>query len=100
MKQLKVRVNKTEGEWEIINQKIKSSGKRDFNTFMQSRLSEIATRFNNSPESITNAAGRRIEKCHYVNPDIYKTLKLISFKMQISESTVVDKLIINPILHP
>ncbi len=97
--QKRIKINKTEGEWLIINAHIKNSGKRDFNTFMQKKLFELSKKFNEDPESIPYIGGDKTQKIHYINPETYKMLNMISFRMQLSESVVVDKLIITPLLH-
>ena len=95
----RIKVTKTQAEWDLLNQRVKESGKRDFNTFMYVKLRELNTKFNQCPECVTVAnGGVKIEKVHYISPDVYKTLTLIAFKMGVSPSTVVDKIILTPLL--
>lgn len=97
----RIKVNKTKEEWELINKKILSSGKSNFHSFMQSKISELDNKFKKCEECVTPATnGIKKERAHYVNSEMYRTLKLISIRMGISESTVIDRFIINPLLQP
>lgn len=93
----RVKIKKTDGEWTAINKKING---RTFSSYVNSRIQKLNDDFKKCPECITPASGNRIEKVHYVNPSVYESLTLISFKMGISASEVVDRFIINPLLQP
>ena len=93
-------VSKTAGEWSLIDKKVKESGKSDLNTYIRCEAIKLKNAFTKSPSCITNAEGERIEKRPYLPVTIYEELNVIAVRMRVPVSTVIDRLIIEPMLLP
>ena len=86
----------------MIDSKIKelSNGRLDYSTFLHGRMRKLITTFNDCPDCITVAEGDKKSRANRVSDDVYEKLTLISLKMKIDESTVIDRFIIQPLLLP
>lgn len=91
----RIRIQRTEGEWKEI---ISVIGSPDLNRFLQKEIEKLRKKFNECKECVTCAGGEKIEKCHYTKDESYEFLNEVAKIMKKPVSTVVDELIINPIL--
>lgn len=94
----KVYITKTEGEWQTIDEKISKSG-YEFSKYINRQISLINIQFRDCPNCVTPASGEKKQRQHYVPPHLYTTLELLSEQMKIPVSTIIDRLIIIPLLH-
>lgn len=90
-------ITKTRGEWDLIYDKI---GKKKLTNFIRSEVRKLGNAYEKNPLVVCPADGEKIDKRPYIPQDSYDKLKIISQKMKIPVSSVVDKLIIQPLLHP
>lgn len=91
----RIRIQRTEGEWEEI---ISLIGSPDLNRYLQKEIEKLRKKFTECRECVTCAAGDKIEKCHYTKDESYDFLNEVARIMKKPVSTVVDELIINPLL--
>lgn len=91
----RIRIQRTEGEWEEI---ISLIGSPDLNRYLQKEIEKLRKKFNECPGCVTCASGNKIEKCHYTKDESYDFLNEVAQIMKKPVSTVVDELIINPLL--
>lgn len=92
-------ISKTKGEWELINKIVSDSGKKNLNDFLKCEVVKLKKQYDDCPQCITKANGRKVEKRPYLPISIYCHLEILALKMKIPESAVVDKLIIQPLLN-
>lgn len=98
-KQLKpLFINKTEGEWKLIQEKILLSGKKDLSVFIRSEIRKLKNSCENFPHQITCADGEKKTKRPYIPIEQYNEIEIIAKKMKVDVSTVIDHLIISPLL--
>jgi hypothetical protein len=95
-----ISISKTAGEWEIINQKISESGKENLSEYIRGEVRKLQIKFRECPECITPATGgTAITKRPYIPIYYYAEIKLIALRMSIPVSSVIDELIISPLLQ-
>ena len=91
----RIQINRTQGEWEEIIDKIP---RNDLNIFLKKEIEKLKKKFRECPKCVTYADGEKICKVNYLDKESYEFLETISEKMKKPISAVVDELIINPIL--
>lgn len=91
----RIKISRTEGEWEEILQYVPKS---DLNIFLKKEIEKLRKRYQTCTECVTVAEGKRVCKFHYPDQDSHDFLNQLSEIMKKPISTVVDELIINPIL--
>lgn len=93
-------VSKTKGEWSLIQEKVIAAGKKDLNAYIRCEAMKIKKAFKKNPSWVTYAKGERIEKRPYLPLSMYEDLDIIAMQMKIPVSTLIDRLIIEPMLLP
>lgn len=95
----RLKLSRTSAEWAIIERKIKESKKKDLNTFLCAEISKLIKNGNKLLEiPEVEEDEKKICKVHYLSDHSYEVLKRISVKMKRPVSSIVDQLIINPLL--
>lgn len=93
-------ISKTEGEWEIIDQKIRLLNKSNLLSYLRSEVPKLQRKIEDCPECISNANGEIKERRPYIDKYQYETIKKIAVKMKVHPSVVIDRLLISPLLLP
>jgi len=93
-------ISKTPGEWVAIEKRVIESGKSDLNCYIRSEAMKIKMAYNKNPNCIPAALGNRVEKRPYLSRSIYEELSPIAIRLGVPVSTVIDRLIIAPLLLP
>lgn len=91
-------ISKTQQEWDIITKKIYELGKKDLSVFIRSEVRKLKDQYQSNEKNHQRSTGTKIEKRPYIPEDSYEKLKVLSDQMQIPVSSVVDRLIIQPLL--
>ena len=95
-----VSITRTTGEWEAIEKKFK--GKSPFLIELSKHITKeslkVKNKLNESPSEVAFIAGKKIEKRPSIPCCIIDDIHLIALKLNVSPSTVIDRLIINPLL--
>ena len=95
-----ISIRRTGTEWKILEKKVKDSGKDDLGHLLRSKIAEFISEYNECPDCKTKAKGKRTER----RPSIHcgQIIKLIKIgnEMDLKVSTLVDRLIIEPLLRP
>ena len=95
-------IKKTEGEWQLIEKKLKElPGREDvtFNTYMRTEARKMLKKFDQCPNCITPAKGDIKEKRPRVTDETYEKLQIIADRMKINVCDVIEDFIINPLLQ-
>lgn len=92
----KIKVARTEGEWAYVMKCAGASG--DINSFLRREIEKLRKKFKECPKCVTMADGDKEEKVHYLADESYNFLIAVSKIMKKPPATVVDELIINPLL--
>lgn len=94
-------ITKTEGEWDamaiILSELQKKAG---LASYVRHESSRLITDYKKCPYCITQAEGEKVQKEFCIPDNEYEVLKLIAEKMKISVSSVIDDLVISPLLLP
>lgn len=93
-------ISKTQWEWDIISQKIADLGKKNLITFIRHEVRKLGNNYKNDSCPIKEDFGKKICKRPSISTSSYEKLHDISTKMKIPVSSVVDRLIIQPLLRP
>lgn len=96
----RIAISRTQGEWEIIEERAILIGRPNLASHMRSELYKIAKIYSRCPTCVTPSSGEKIRKEFPVYPDIYDALCSLSSLMKIPISTIVDRLILQPLLMP
>lgn len=94
-----VKIIRTQGEWTAIDKKIKDMGIRNIRTHIKYQTIRLAKQFDECENCITKANGSKHRKTFYFDEYCMKFLELVALKMKKPLSSVVDDLIINPLLN-
>jgi len=98
-----IQITRTEGEWDLIIKKLCPAGEdqlKAISRHIRREVLKIKNRMNEVPESVTWMGGKKVEKRPYIDNSIIEDIKRIAITMQVSEQTVIDRLIITPLLQP
>lgn len=90
---------KTEGEWDAIEVSIKKMGRKNFNKFIRTEVNKLAKAYSECPDCITKASGEQKIKRPKIPMESYVKIEMIAKKMNVAVSTVIDILIIHPLLQ-
>lgn len=99
-KQNRIKITRTSGEFILIDETVKASGKPDMNTYLRFEIRKLTKQFNICPECVIAASGEKIEKVHYVPKEEYAVLLKISDIMKKPISSIIDDFFICPLLAP
>lgn len=100
MKHQRLSIRKTKGEWDIIGRVVSEKNKKDLGCFLRSEIIRLVKEFEECPDCITIAKGNPKTKRPYIFIHQLKELEPIAKKMKVDVSTVIDRLIIAPLLMP
>lgn len=98
-----VSITRTEGEWDLILKKICPAGEdhlQAISRHIRREVLKVKNRLKEVPESVMWMGGPTKVKRPYIDNAIIEDIKFIATKMQVTEQTVIDRLIITPLLQP
>ena len=90
---------KTQGEWNALNEKVQALGKSDLHSYMRCEISRLMILWEHCRVCVTPASGDRIKIRHHIPDDIAVKLTELSLIMKKSPSTIIDQLILMPLLQ-
>lgn len=94
-------ITKTKGEWEAVNIILSELRKRArLSKYVRNESLRLVRDFKECPNCITPADGDKVKMQFLIPDNEYEELKLIAEKMKISVSSVIDDLVISPLLLP
>lgn len=97
-----ISITRTEGEWQIIKNKLypyDEKGLPKLSMHIRKEVLKVKNKLKEVPESVVCLGGEKVEKRPYLPTHIIEDIKLIALQMKVSESTVIDRLIITPLLQ-
>lgn len=98
-----IKIVRTKGEWDLIKQTIcpAHNGREliALSIFIRRKVLKIKTQLTELPESFESVKGEMVSKRPRIDNEILKDIDWIATKLQISPSTVIDRLIITPLLQ-
>jgi hypothetical protein len=99
--QKKIIIRRTEGEIELIRQRLRDIKRGDINAYLRTETRKLVSTFKDCPNCITSAYGDKKEITYQIDePEIHKGLAQISFIMQKPISSIIDDFFIAPLLLP
>jgi len=101
MKHHKLSISKTNGEWISIEERLSELNyENDLPGFLRNRINALIKKHNDCPSCVTPADGSSpITKRPYIYRTQLPELEQIAKKMNIDISTLIDKLIISPLIY-
>lgn len=96
----RIYIQRTAGEWNVINEEVKKLGKQDLHTYLHCGISRLKRIYQECPDCITPAQGEITQKSHQLPDELYEILEKLSQKMKKPISSIVDDLLITPLLRP
>jgi len=94
-------ISKTEKEWVKIDARLAEMNRPDFNKYVRGQISLLVSKINDCPDCVCeniNGIGDKKIRQHILSPYSIESLKLIELKTGLKPSTVVNELIIEPLL--
>lgn len=95
-KEYRLTFQRTKSEWDYILSIIPEG---DLNRFLNKEIVKLVKKFDESPSEVTCASGDKSSKTYRPHPDTYDGLESISKRMKKPIASIVDELIISPILQ-
>jgi hypothetical protein len=98
-----VSISRTEGEWNLILKKIcppQEDQLKAISRHIRREVLKVKTKLSEMPDSVIWMGGPTIVKRPYIDNAIIEDIKHIALIMDVSEQTVIDRLIITPLLQP
>lgn len=98
-----VSITRTEGEWDLILKKLCPAGDdpmKSLSKHIRREVLKIKTRVDTVPESVTWMGGPSKVKRPWIDKTIMADIQRIALCMKVPEATVIDRLIITPLLQP
>lgn len=98
----RIYISKTEKQWELIDRKLSEMGRHDFNSYLRGQISLLHNKILECPDcicEIINSQGNRITRQHVLNNQYLNCLKIIEYKTGLKPSTIINELIISPLLY-
>lgn len=100
MESKRIKIYRTETEFEALDKRVKELGKPDLNSYLRSEIYKLEKEIKRCPNCITEAkGGEKKERVHYIPDDTYATLLIISRRMNKHVATIIDDFIIAPLLQ-
>src|SRR5450432_3836122 len=101
MKNKRIKIHRTKGEFKAIDKRVKELGKEDLNSYLRSEIYKLEKEINRCPECITQGTGdeKKPERVHYVSEETYAALLKISRRMKKPVASIIDDFIITPLLQ-
>jgi hypothetical protein len=97
----RITIHRTPGEWEEIDLQIKARGKKTVSGYLGSEVSKLTKAFIKNPSSITSGSGGEKKANQFrIEYQTYLILKEVAIKMNRSVDSIVDDLVIVPLLAP
>lgn len=99
---IRIKISRTEGEFEYIDSLIQKMGRQDFNKYLQTELRRLANTYRACPHCITTAQGDKIERIVRIDEGTHFYLSMLSSQMKKGPyiGCVADELVITPLLLP
>ncbi len=88
-------------EWKVFDKRIKELGTRNtFHTYLHNKMQSLSKDYKQCPDCILESLSDKgtEKKRHHVPLDIYEVFDEISKKSKIPITTIIDRLIIAPLL--
>lgn len=90
-------LTRTQKEWQLIEKRIGEISRQNMHAYINSRISILQKEYGDCPDCVCFGGSKQTKK-FYITPDQFEILSRISQKTGIHESTIVNKLIIEPLL--
>jgi len=95
----RVCISKTKREWKVIDKRINELGTKSFNRYLNKKISSLIEDYNKCPEAIHDfLIGEKPVRQKSITPEVNKVLLKISVDTKLPVSTIVDRIIITPLL--
>ncbi len=95
----RVYITKSFREWQVIEKRISELGSKDFPTYLSKKISSLCDDFTSDPQAVCDALfGEKIQRQQRVSSNYAETMENIALMTGIPMSTIVDRLIITPLL--
>jgi hypothetical protein len=91
-------ISRTEREWNVIEKKLKEEGRKDFNAYLRGKIYLLQKQYEDCPSCVCTSVSKRIQKPYYLPESCIKVLMRISVKTNVPLSTIVDRLIVDPLI--
>jgi len=98
-----VKITRTEGEWELILNKIcpnRTNDMRHLSIHIRRQVLKVKHQLEEVPEIYSSIKGKTATKRPYLDNAIIEDIKLIALKLKVEPQVFIDRLIITPLLQP
>ncbi len=95
----RIYITKSKKEWEVIEQRLKEIGRKEISTYVSSRASLLAKEYAVCPSCVCEGVKNKIQRSYYLLPEDYDAISEIAGIVGVSESHLIERLIIEPLIH-
>lgn len=94
----RIYLSRTSLEWDLIERRVKELGAKNINSYIRSKIKELSEEAEACPHKIECLSGISIQKTQYLRIDQFEIISTIANKAGVSGGTIVNRLIIEPLL--
>lgn len=97
----RIHLYRTQEEWDAIDAKVKSMGRKDFKNFLRSEIFKLNNRFESGTDDFIDCAtNKKTQRQVFVTEEELRQLRRLSVCTKKSINTVVNEFILSPLLQP
>lgn len=97
-KNLRIRIKKTPGEWNLLAERVKAKDKKEIRRYVNSAIIKLIHRYKECPSCFDRQSGKIKEKQFRIDNETHTILTKISEKMGRPMSSIIDDLFFIPLL--
>lgn len=94
----RVYISRTNREWQVIDKRMEEINRKNLSAYVMGRISLIERQYADNKNSVITAIEYRIQKPLFLKESSLKIIGVLSLKTGIPVATIIDRLIIEPLL--
>lgn len=96
----KIYISRTNREWKAIEKRMAEIGRKDLASYIVGRISLLEKQYADDKNGVISSIEKRIQKPIFIKENYLKILGVISLKTGTPVATLIDRLILDPLMLP
>lgn len=96
----RVMLSRTNREWKTIEKRMKDIGRKDLTAYIMGRISLLEKQYADDKNGLILSIEKRIAKPFFIKESSLKVVGVLSLKTGIPVATIIDRLILDPLILP
>lgn len=93
-------IKKAPCDWASIEAHMKDGNRRHINAYINRKVSQLVKQYEECPTCISEKFEPKQQRAYYLSPESFENISRIADAIGVPESTLIDKLIIEPMQGP